>query len=394
MRIVLLTSKLNFKTAGGSVMDLHLKAKGLADAGHEVTVVTAFSKANIISDPLPYHLIEENASSRGLLDIQYHAWRILRKYAPQADVIYVDGHIFIYGAGLYRMLGGSVPVAAFFNVRLNCWGDTSGNQTPRSAYRLLKKGLRIAVEWLIGRPLANAVDAFIFNTPQVEKLYLDWGFKREQSTVIEDFVDMQTIIHTNRITAENIAVHQQSPKVITLFTTGRMLREKGFDIVLNAFALLEGKDRYRLIVCGGGPDKDRIVELAQTLDIDAWVSFPGWVTKDELADFFKKAHIFIFPKWWIEYGSALLTEALAFGMPCIIPGGGALEWLTEGRQSVFHHDSPRELADRISELGVSDALRIRNATSAFERAQTLDCQILTVKLLRVINSITQPASFV
>ena len=60
MRIVFITSKLNFETAGGSVLDLHLKAKSLLELGHEVTVVTAFSRANKINQPLPYTVKEED----------------------------------------------------------------------------------------------------------------------------------------------------------------------------------------------------------------------------------------------------------------------------------------------------------------------------------------------
>ena len=126
MKIILLTSKLNFETAGGSVMDLHLKARGLVELGHEVTVITAFSRVNIIKDPLPYSVIEENINSRGLIGIQYGAYKLLKKHQQLADVIYIDGQIFIYSGGLSRIFGCSVPIVPFFNTRLNCMGDTSG----------------------------------------------------------------------------------------------------------------------------------------------------------------------------------------------------------------------------------------------------------------------------
>src|SRR6266568_3651541 len=101
MRIVLITSKLNFKTAGGSVMDLHLKAKGLVDLGHTVTVVTAFSDNNIFAGELPYRVCEEMNYYRGLCGIQYHGLRILRKYEKDADAFYIDGQTFLYAGGLY-----------------------------------------------------------------------------------------------------------------------------------------------------------------------------------------------------------------------------------------------------------------------------------------------------
>lgn len=390
MRIILLTSKLNFVTAGGSVMELHLKAKGLHELGHDVAVVTAFSRANIIPEPLPYRYKEEAVMSRGLLGIQYHAWRIFRKYAADADVFYLDGQIFIYGAGLYRLFGGTVPVTSFFNTRLNCWADTSGNTASLSVLKRIKKKIRYHLEHWLGVPIANASDAFVFNTPMVEKLYLDWGFDGRKSTVIEDFADMRGIATAHRITRERIVLHQKNQKVLTLFATGRMIKEKGFDIVLRAFARLKDKESYRLVMSGDGPDKERLEALAKELGIAPFVTFPGWVNKGQLSHLFEGAHIFIFPKWWIEYGSTILTEALAYGLPCIIPGGGALEWLTEGKQPIFMNDSVEELAQRIEELGDNENLRIQAGKNARARTETLDYRILAKRLSDVMAAILRP----
>ena len=50
------------------------------------------------------------------------------------------------------------------------------------------------------------------------------------------------------------------------------------------------------------------------------IFFPGWVEKSAV-QFFKDAHVFVFPRWWIEYGSAVLTEAFAFGLRQLFPAG-------------------------------------------------------------------------
>ncbi len=388
MKILLLTSKLNFKTAGGSVMDLHLKAKGLVEAGHEVTVVTAFSRANIISDSLPYAVIETDTTARGLLGIQYHGYKILKKYQLHADVMYVDGQIFIYAGGLYRMFGGKIPVVPFFNTRLNCMGDTSGSaNTTQSFIQKIKKALRLAIEHKIGVPIANRCNAFIFNTPHVQEIYRTFGFDTKRSTVIEDFVDTQSTITKYSITNETIALQQKTSGVITLFSTGRMLPEKGFDIIVRAFALLPNKEKYHVILSGGGPDKERIEKLIKEMRLEEYFTLPGWVDKETLAHYFLTSQIFIFPKWWIEYGSALLTEALAFGLPCIIPGGGALEWLTESNSPVFKNDDPKELALRILELGEDEKLRISYGMKSLKRAETLDSRKLSNKLIAMLTKI-------
>ena len=70
MKIYLLTTKLNFKTGGGSVTDLHLKAKGLTELGHEVAVITTRSAANTIDQALAYKVYEENIEAKSFIKLQ------------------------------------------------------------------------------------------------------------------------------------------------------------------------------------------------------------------------------------------------------------------------------------------------------------------------------------
>jgi glycosyltransferase involved in cell wall biosynthesis len=368
-------------------MDLHLKAKGLVEAGHKVTVVTAFSRANIITDPTPYTVIEAETNARGLLGIQYHGYKILKKHQQYADVIYIDGQIFIYAGGLYRMFGGKIPVVPFFNVRLNCIGDTSGNaNSNQSLFHKIKRGGRLIIEHRIGVIIANYCDWFIFNTPNVQQLYKKFGYNTTKSTVIEDFVDMREIIATHKITSESITAQQQNKERIILFSTGRMLPEKGFDIIVRSFALIPNKEKYHVILSGDGPDKKRIEGMIKEMGLEQYFTLPGWVSKETLAKYFLTSQIFIFPKWWIEYGSALLTEALAFGLPCIIPAGGALEWLTEGKMSMFKNDSPEEMTAAIQSLGEDETMRIAIAKNSLARADTLDASILSKRLTQLLSS--------
>ena len=381
MRIILITSKLNFETAGGSVLDLHWKAKSLLDHGHDVTVVTAFSRANNITLELPYMVKKENIAPKGnLLSMQSGIYGLLKKYEKDADAFYIDGHMFLYGGGLYRMFGGDKPVVAFFNIRLNCWADMTGNPEHISFLKSIKKKIRVFLEHRIGIPIANHLDAFIFNTPMVQKMYTDFGVNGKKSLVIEDFVDVEGIIEQNRITNNLLEKRQSSGNIVNIFCAGRMFKEKGFDLVINAFRQLPDKEKYRVIMSGGGPDKERLENMVLEMGLKKYFSFPGWVERDKMFEFFLVSQIFIFPKWWIEYGSALLTEAMAFGMPCIIPGAGALEWLTEGSALTFIPDNTKDLSEKIHLLGENERLRTKLSKDILTRAKHLDYRVLERKL--------------
>lgn len=380
MRIILLTSKLNFKTAGGSVLDLHLKAKGLAELGHEITVITAYSSANYLVENLPYSVIEENIKAPGFISLQKEAFRLLRKYQREADVFYIDGQFFLYGGGLFRLLGGRAPVIAFFNIKLSCWSDTRSNNKKQTLFTKCKRGFRLLLERHLGVPLANRLDAFIFTTPMVEKIYLDFGFKKQKSHILPDFVNTEEIIKNRSLTMEDREKNQREKRILTIFCSGRMIPEKGFDLVIRALSLIKDRSKVRLIMGGGGPDEDRLRQLSADLNLQSVVYFPGWVEKEKMVDFFNQAQLFILPKWWIEYSSVLLIEAMAFGLPCLVPAGGGLAWLAGEGAPTFKENDIRELALRIEEMIENKNLRVQLGQKNLVKAKTLDYRRLALDL--------------
>lgn len=395
MRIVLITSKLKFEDdgapVGGSVVDLHLKAKGLTELGHEVSVITAFSEADRIPCTLPYAVFERRIKQRGLFGLQFGVYALLKEFERDADAFYIDGHMFLYGGGAYRLFGGNVPVVGFFNIRLNAWADTADSAARPPLYRCIKKMFRIGAERVIGAPIANHLDAFIFNTPQVQRMYHDFGVgKNGPNAVIPDFVATQELTSTYSISERSIKERQGTVDPLILFAAGRMIPEKGFELLIRAFSLLRDKDTYRVVLSGGGPDKERLEELVSELGLSEYIVFPGWVEKKNLYESFKKAHVFVFPKWWSEYGSAVLTEAMAFGLPSIIPGGGALEWLTAGAALTFRNNNVADLSRAILELGEDTQLRVSIAKKGFAHSASFDYRVLGKKLEKILLSLVKP----
>ena len=382
MRIGLITTKLNFKTGGGSVTDLHLKAKGLAELGHEVFVVTTRSAANSIEGKLPYKVYEENIEARNFIKLQYQAYRLIKQYENKAEVFYIDGNNFLYGAGFYKLSGGKIPIAAFFNMKLNCWRDPE--MKAENFFFRVKRKFRFFLEHRLGNPVVVLTESFIYNTPMLAEVYYEFGHKKEKGSIIEDMVNTLDIIKERGISLETIRFHQTSQDKLIIYCSGRLLKEKGFDLVIQAVNMLKYKDKYQVIIGGSGPDEERLHKMVKDLKLENYIHFPGWLEKEKMYENLSRAHIFIFPKWWVEYGSVVLTEAMAMGLPCLVPAGGALEWLSEGGALPFAPDNYENLAKKIEELGNSLDLRIKLAFGGLKRAEELDYKKLVIKLERVM----------
>lgn len=112
-------------------------------------------------------------------------------------------------------------------------------------------------------------------------------------------------------TAERTSLN--SPPVVGLI--GRMHPVKGFDVLLDAAALLRhrGVDA-RLHLAGDGPHRRQIVRQAQRLGLGDRARFLGWAS--DKAAFFAAIDLLIVPSRIEPFGLVLL-EGMAYGVPVI-----------------------------------------------------------------------------
>jgi glycosyltransferase involved in cell wall biosynthesis/thymidylate kinase len=107
-----------------------------------------------------------------------------------------------------------------------------------------------------------------------------------------------------------------------VLSMGRLIRIKGFDLTLQAFAqFAQRSPSARLTIVGDGPLRESLVELAQRLGIAHQVEFVGHLPREAAMALMRQAQIFIFPS--CEAEGMVVLEALAQGLPvvCLAYGG-------------------------------------------------------------------------
>ncbi len=371
MRIVFVTTKLNFITSGASVQELDIKIRTLIELGHEVMVVTMFSSANNIPELLPYKVIEEKWSG-SQLKTQWGTYRMLKKYESQTDVFFIDGQVFLYGAGLYRLLGGKRPVCAHFNRELQAWPEfvSSLFGVPRKNPLLkIKQKIRFYIEKIFFIPFANHIDAASFTNPYLQKTYKDFGFSPRISFVAGDAFDYIGFMHRYDVTEDSYRTHLKRTGPYTIYYSSRMAPGKGFDTLIVAFSKLKNKNDYRLVLGGAGPEEQNMKELVHTLGLEEYVTYTGWAPKVEhykrLRDI---TDIFVQPSQsGLDKTSYILLESMAFGIPSVLPGGGGLEWDAKDSAIYFKAGDTNDLAGKIEKLGNDHELRSALSVKAYER---------------------------
>jgi glycosyltransferase involved in cell wall biosynthesis len=100
-----------------------------------------------------------------------------------------------------------------------------------------------------------------------------------------------------------------------LLAVGRLSREKGFDLLLNALVIVRRRFPHAdLIIAGEGGLERELKALSRTLYLETAVSFVGYV--DPVFVFFPGATLFVLSSRYEGMPNSLL-EALAAGLPVV-----------------------------------------------------------------------------
>ncbi len=135
-----------------------------------------------------------------------------------------------------------------------------------------------------------------------------------------------TVIHVGVQIPSDPAIEQsrnnsQKRQHKVVATAARFTKDKKLDCFLKAVTrIIKKVPQARFIVAGSGQEEQRLKSLAQELNIEKFVSFPGWIT--DKSSFYTNIDIFVMTSLREGCPQALL-EALSFAKPVVsfnVPG--------------------------------------------------------------------------
>jgi glycosyltransferase involved in cell wall biosynthesis/predicted metal-dependent phosphoesterase TrpH len=144
---------------------------------------------------------------------------------------------------------------------------------------------------------------------------------------------------------------------VNVLYAGRLAREKGADLLADAFLAARARDRrLHLVLAGGGPEEERMrARLGRA------ATFLGWLDRDELAATYASADVFLFCSATDTFGQVVL-EAQASGLPVVaVAAGGPAELVADGRSGLLCPPRAEALGGAVAGLAGSRAMRERLA---------------------------------
>jgi glycosyltransferase involved in cell wall biosynthesis len=249
------------------------------------------------------------------------------------DVLVVRGTRILGLPGLLvgRALGKAVVLQPELNGEMSgevyTWGTP---YAPGPLSTLVRWGTAVRNLWM------RDGDAFVAMSERIREEFLAAGVSPERIALLPHGVDTDRFrpagSEERRGLRERLGV---PPEALLVTYTGRLLRGKGLESLLEAFgAAAAAEPRAHLALVGSGAGQalsieDDLRRRVSESGLDRRVFFPGRV--DDVSGWLMASDVFAFPSIFEALGISLI-EAAACGLPCVgSRTGGIVDVIEDGR---------------------------------------------------------------
>ncbi|HVM97367.1 MAG TPA: glycosyltransferase family 4 protein [Candidatus Acidoferrales bacterium] len=341
---VLIWTELYWPSLGGTELFTMNLVNGLHRRGLEFQVVTGHPSESlplidevdgIAVQRLRFRAAFEKHDLSALHQVREALFRCVRAFQP--DLVHMT---WLASCGVfYHQLQDAYPIPTLISLGQHLRGDLS------------TKSLR-------GRTLRRANWVAACSSWMHESLLAAVPELRQRTSVVYHAVP------------PSLAPADTVPDGERLLCLGRLANCKGFDVALEAFALLATRrPKSHLVIAGDGPERTRLEALAADLGIAQRVSFLGMIPPADTAAVIAQSAIVVMPSTEETFGLVAL-EAAQQGRPVVASRiEGLAEVVADGESGrlVAPGDSGA-LATAMLELLDDASLRERLGRQAEERA--------------------------
>jgi glycosyltransferase involved in cell wall biosynthesis len=252
--------------------------------------------------------------------------------------------------------------------------------------------LKTVLHWRVAAPIRfplKFADAVIAVSDAAARQILKGNFPAEKVAVVRSSIDTKFFepFDGARMQMRNHLELEEDDFVVA--GMGRLVKGKGYEVLLKSLAELVPLDRPTLLLAGDGSERQRLEDLANELGVAQQVKFLGF--QSDVRPILWAADIFVHvPTTFPEGTPNAILEAMAAGLPVIAtPVGGIPEVVRDGETGLIVPSNDRKaLAEAILKLRQDEALRTELGKQAQKWVQEHhDVRRLPERVIQIYNQV-------
>lgn len=218
------------------------------------------------------------------------------------------------------------------------------------------------VQRVARRLVLSLADGLVCGSREAAALLRRWGFRRRIEVIPQLGVDVATFRRDLRRRGTRF----------TVGFVGRLVEEKGVDVLLNALAGLHRAGMpFDAVICGSGPWEPRLRTMADQLGVGGCVRWLGAVLHDRVAEAMAPMDVLVLPSreiaTWKEQFGHVLIEAMAMAIPVVGARSGAIPEVIGREDLVFQENDAPGLARILERLASDAAWRLQTGSYGYDR---------------------------
>jgi glycosyltransferase involved in cell wall biosynthesis len=272
-----------------------------------------------------YDLVVEPMALNGHFHTHFYPGlgRLLRRVRP--DLVHIDEEPYNFATAHALWLARRVGARTLFF----SW---------QNLFRRYPLPFRLLERYVVGH-----VDGAIVGNHEAAQVWRRKGYRGPLAVIPQFGVD-PTIYHPEQERALG--------RGFLIGYVGRLVEEKGVDLLLAALASLPGT--WRACILGSGPQRQALQDQASRLGLAGRVTFDAWIGSEGMPGYYRQLDVLVVPSRtrpnWKEQFGRVAVEAMACGVPVVGSDSGEIPHVLGDAGLVFAEDDAAALGAHLVRL--------------------------------------------
>lgn len=365
MKIMMLSWEYPPRIVGGIARVVHDLSHTFAKQGHEVHVITyqegdtkEFEKdGEVFVHRVTNYPINANNFIDWVMQLNFcmveKAADVIKEYG-KFNIVHAHDWLVAYAARAIKKTY-KLPLVATIHAT-----ESGRNRGIHNS----SQGYVNDVEWMLTYEASNVICNSMFMKNEIKNLF---GKPSENVFVVPNGINVNKFEGKERDWEFRRNYAADYEKII--FFAGRIVNEKGIQVLLNAAPkILANYPNVKFVIAGRGPCLDELKGLTSYLGLDNKVYFTGYLNDVQITKMYKAIDIATFPSLYEPFGIVALEGMLAGAATVVSDIGGLNEIISHGIDGMKSYaGNPNSLADSILECLFDEKLCERMSKKAHEK---------------------------